>query len=83
MAQLGNVWCSKKIRALRPVLKEWRNILQKYDRFVSNDFHPYANNERTNTGLLAAAIWISGDTHVALEEYSAQKSKNSSRWMGT
>lgn len=85
MTQLGNVWCSKKnkIRPLRPVLKKWRNILQKYNRVVSNDLHPYANNERTNTGLLAAAIWTSGGTHVALEEFRVdRKDKNSSKRVG-
>jgi len=74
----------KKYRQFAPLLKKWREIVEKYCKLEKGDA-PYWYTERTLVGTLAAAAWQIPH-YLSLEEYSVDKSKplgrGKQRWPG-
>jgi hypothetical protein len=65
---------------LRPVLKEWPLLVNRYCRDVPSDC-PFWHCERANLSLVAAAAWRSKEV-VALEEFAQPKRFESNRRLG-
>lgn len=61
---------AKRLSELKPVLRQWAKLTNKYCARTRND-NPYWYNERANVSLLAGAAWRLG--FVALEEYLTSK----------
>jgi len=80
---------SKKLKSLNRIFKKLLSVHQDYiDGEDVEDDCPYWFGERPHVGLLAAAVWLSGNT--ALEEYGIPKTKVRKRkqgrcdlWIGT
>lgn len=63
---------------LRPAIKKWLYIIERYCKEVKGDA-PYWYTERALVGTFATAVWLTRG--ISLEEYSTKKGKRRGRGM--
>lgn len=63
---------------LRPAIKEWQHLIERYCKEVKGDA-PYWYTEMALVGTFAAAVWRTRG--ISLEEYSTMKGKRRGRGM--
>ena len=70
--KLTNYVNSGSIRSIRPILKGWIQIVNRYINYHDDD-NPWWYNERASASCLAASAW--DKKGIALEEYYTEKGK--------
>lgn len=68
---------SKELRSLNPVFKKLREVHQRYINLEPPSETSFWHRERAQTGLLAAAAWLSDKT--ALEEFGCDRQRHRGR----
>jgi len=68
---------SKELKSLKPVFKKLREVHQRYINLEPSSETSFWHRERAQTGLLAAAAWLSDKT--ALEEFGCDRQKRRGR----